>query len=840
MKTPYVVMAKSGLNLQQKVQIMANELTRRLYNIHKEKNNQNEYNRVVNQLTQELKNSDYKYSTARQIVISGIRGLRTRMLLRTKRKQEMYRPAHKTVATREKKKLLDRENWYKNKQEQDQEKHNTTNNKNNKKREQTTNNKKEEQELPVMAVMFVPCTPGGALAKLLRENEEKMGKFAKNKIKIIERAGIKLQDVLTRSNPWKGQDCQRTNCLLCLTKKSTEKYTTQECTKRSLVYETWCRTCEEQEIQKIEEQQDVSEQEIKQQKAQIKLHKYIGETSRSTYERGWEHLDAMAQLKSTSHMLKHAVGTHHGQDMSEVKFGMRVLKYTRTSFERQIAESVIIQQEREKHHILNSRTEYNRCSLPRLCTQVGEGEYKKYSTELDNEEKEEEKIEARIRALRKARNKARLHPSKEMGPNKKRRKLDENEYIDVAEVWGQPEKSVQTKNKREQETTKQAKRVRTEPETIPRPPRGSTSPGNPPIGEQDKQGEQLSQENYDGPTDWDTQINNHRTDIKNREQELEEQTKMKNEREQMWDLHKLCKEYLEENNKDWNKMKVQREQERNRILRLEKAGILSKQAKMRELEKKVQIGLEKIPQNEKEKILLEEKRTKRLELKIAKENLWKLRNKEKKIVRNDTLKKIQELGRKAGKIAEILEQERTRLKAEKENKEKMEKEKLNREQQRKEKIAKAENLQRRWAMYRWLTEYITENSEKWEEQWMIREQEKHEEMERWEKLTRMEKIAKLKLKWAKERDEKPEKEPENKIVIETNEKNWRVWRTPEPSKEVQDTPEKPKKWEKLDQEQLEPTTKITKLRSPKILHNQENSSPPPQKSQTSSPSPKSP
>ena len=90
-------------------------------------------------------------------------------------------------------------------------------------------------------------------------------------------------------------------------------------------------------------------------------------------------------------------------------------------------------------------------------------------------------------------------------------------------------------------------------------------------------------ENYDGPTDWDTQINNHRTDIKNREQELEEQTKMKNEREQMWDLHKLCKEYLEENNKDWNKMKVQREQERNRILRLEKAGILSKQAKIREL-----------------------------------------------------------------------------------------------------------------------------------------------------------------------------------------------------------------------------------------------------------------
>ena len=38
-----------------------------------------------------------------------------------------------------------------------------------------------------------------------------------------------------------------------------------------------------------------------------------------------------------------------------------------------------------------------------------------------------------------------------------------------------------------------------------------------------------------------------------------------------WELWTLCKEYLEEKNKDWQKRKLQREQKNNRILRLEKA-----------------------------------------------------------------------------------------------------------------------------------------------------------------------------------------------------------------------------------------------------------------------------
>ena len=159
-------------------------------------------------------------------------------------------------------------------------------------------------------------------------------------------------------------------------------------------------------------------------------------------------------------MLKHAVGVHEGEDMSTVEFGMRVIKYNKSSFERQIMESVVIQNERNNHNLLNSRSEYNRCSLPRLCTQVGEGQYEKYGKELELEKLEEEKIEYKIRQLRKQRNKARLLPSREQGPSQKRRRIDENNYVSIKEVWGEPEHSKPCKNKAENNETVQNKKMR--------------------------------------------------------------------------------------------------------------------------------------------------------------------------------------------------------------------------------------------------------------------------------------------------------------------------------------------------------------------------------------------
>ena len=124
-----------------------------------------------------------------------------------------------------------------------------------------------------------------------------------------------------------------------------------------------------------------------------KLHKYLGESSRSMYERAWEHMNSRDKLHTDSHMLKHILDKHRDCKMNEVEFGTRVLKFMRTSFERQIMESVLIQHESKGHHIMNSKSEYNRCSLPRLTAKMGKREINRFKKELEEEKRKEEALE---------------------------------------------------------------------------------------------------------------------------------------------------------------------------------------------------------------------------------------------------------------------------------------------------------------------------------------------------------------------------------------------------------------------------------------------------------------
>ena len=97
----------------------------------------------------------------------------------------------------------------------------------------------------------------------------------------------------------------------------------------------------------------------------------MGETSRSAYERGFEHLDKLATLSLNSHIMRQMVSDHEEEDFSEIQWGMFVLEFKRTAFDRQISEAVTIQKEAEKSSILNSKAEYNSCYLPRLVTRQG-------------------------------------------------------------------------------------------------------------------------------------------------------------------------------------------------------------------------------------------------------------------------------------------------------------------------------------------------------------------------------------------------------------------------------------------------------------------------------------
>ena len=765
MKTPFLIMARSAAPLQQKHQVLSNELTRRLLNINRQENKQEEYNRVVDEFTKEAKNSEYNHQTTLEIVNSGIKAWKARQERRKDQGQEIYRPASSTLKDRTRKKLLARENWYKN---QDNKTHLPELDKNQAHglpggpRALGTQNPKDknitEDKKTIKAIMFVPFTTNGRLAKLLRDNEEKLESMTGTRLKIIERTGVKIQDMLTKSNPWQGQDCLRQNCLLCNSKTRTGKATSQECMKRNIVYETTCATCEKMQLEELENS-ELGEEEIKDKKRKLVLYKYIGESSRSAYERGWEHINDLTRLSPKSHMLKHVLSQHPGQDILSIEFNMKVHKYCKTSFERQVLESVTIQHERNKHELMNSKSEYNRCSLPRLSTKMGETEYKEYNQSLEQEKLEEEALEKQIRNLRKTQNKTRLHPTKESGPKPKRRKIENEKYVSIEDIWGKPEKTKQEKSKISSDDNPKPSKT---PKMAEKSPQKLTIPKFPPPPPKKQEISQL---------------------LSKQEQFKMERLEIQQEKEKAWALRRLCHKFLIENDKNWEKRKLEKIEEQERIERKEKQAILSRNAKIRHIEKKIEIGMQKIPEKDRKEILTQEKK----ETAQIKQDLWKLRNKEKKLVETPETRKIKNMTRKLENLTEILNRE-------KKVQEEQEKEKKLKITKRKEKEKLAKQKAQKWEMLKWINNYIEEKQDTWDDIDLIRTQEKYES----EKSTRIEIIKSKKRKY--ENQDEPNQHIDNNVkrsnteTVEITEipeitpkkKYWENWRkqiTPEKNAE---------------------------------------------------------
>ena len=86
------------------------------------------------------------------------------------------------------------------------------------------------------------------------------------------------------------------------------------------------------------------------------------------------------------------------------------------------------------HHLLNSKSEYNCCALPRLGTKLGERETKEKREEVEEEERKEQELEERIRNLRKDRQRLRRNNRQPNQPRKKKQKMDTDKDIEVANL----------------------------------------------------------------------------------------------------------------------------------------------------------------------------------------------------------------------------------------------------------------------------------------------------------------------------------------------------------------------------------------------------------------------
>ena len=89
---------------------------------------------------------------------------------------------------------------------------------------------------------------------------------------------------------------------------------------------------------------------------------------------------------------------HPDKKVKEVKFGMRVKLSFKTALERQVSEAVEIHQAQlNGYQLLNSKSEYNRCSLPRLKM----GDHKELLEALIEERDKEKKTIEKIRNMKK-------------------------------------------------------------------------------------------------------------------------------------------------------------------------------------------------------------------------------------------------------------------------------------------------------------------------------------------------------------------------------------------------------------------------------------------------------
>ena len=120
-------------------------------------------------------------------------------------------------------------------------------------------------------------------------------------------------------------------------------------------------TCRDRQDREIEERYgDEGPEKIENEKKKASRYIYVGETNRSAFERGREHVNDIEGCKPSSHMLRHLLQVHEDEEESwkGIRFGMRILKSTRSAFERQIAECFnTTKKEGEQHHECQGRVQ---------------------------------------------------------------------------------------------------------------------------------------------------------------------------------------------------------------------------------------------------------------------------------------------------------------------------------------------------------------------------------------------------------------------------------------------------------------------------------------------------
>jgi len=165
-----------------------------------------------------------------------------------------------------------------------------------------------------------------------------------------------------------------------------------------------------------------------------------------------------------SHILKHCLLQHSEIDPDKVIFGMRIRQQYKTALERQVGEAVAILEEKEKGvELLNSKSEFNRCSLPRITA----GDRKEWLETLQEEDAAEKEVKANIRCMKKRKNmekKEKEEKEKEKEEDLKLENICEEILKENTSKWKKRKLDEETKRKIEEEMIEKMEREKREKE----------------------------------------------------------------------------------------------------------------------------------------------------------------------------------------------------------------------------------------------------------------------------------------------------------------------------------------------------------------------------------------
>ena len=174
-------------------------------------------------------------------------------------------------------------------------------------------------------LIFIPATPKSELKK----RYEKVIDESKIKIKVIEKRGKTLQNLLQKSKPTTRRRCgEDEGCMIC------ENDGKSDCRKENVTYEILCEKCK-----KV----------------------YIGETSKNAYTRGQQHKRLLQTKDKQSVLYRHIQQDHQDETTT---FKMKVLQTHRSALCRQITEAVKISRT-PRDKLINNKTEWGHNKIVR-------------------------------------------------------------------------------------------------------------------------------------------------------------------------------------------------------------------------------------------------------------------------------------------------------------------------------------------------------------------------------------------------------------------------------------------------------------------------------------------